>query len=205
VPKPVYDKLAGYYDKAFAPFERRFLARWRQEAASQLPEAARILEVGAGTGLNFPFYPARKLAVAGEISCRMIEIAAKKEQAAVTSAKIDLVQTDVQALPFAANSFDAAFATLVFCSIKDPPKAFAELQRVVVDRGRIVLLEHVRPDGILGYLFDGLSVLSEALIEDHFDRRTANLAEASGLKIIEVRRKALGIVNLIVCEVNKQD
>ena len=199
VPKPIYDKLAGRYEKALAPFERRFLSRWRRETISQLPFAARILEVGAGTGLNFPFYPSHQYAVASEISCRMIEIAAEKPEAS----EIHLVQTDAETLPFAANSFDAAFATLVFCSLKEPQKAFAELQRVVADGGRIVLLEHVRPPGVLGYVFDGLSVLTEALMEDHFNRRTARLAKEAGLKIVEVKQKAFGIVNLIVCEVNK--
>ena len=197
--KPVYDKLAGGYEKVFAPFERRFLSRWRQEAISQLPTGARILEVGAGTGLNFPYYPDCKHAAASELSFKMVEIAAQKEEAE----KISLIQADAETLPFTANSFDAAFATLVFCSLREPQKAFAELQRVIINRGKIILLEHVHPPGLLGYAFDGLSVLTEALIEDHFNRRTAKLAERSGLKIIEVRQKAFGIVNLIVCEVNK--
>jgi len=201
VTKPIYDKLAGRYEKAFAPFERRFFSRWRQEAISHLPAGARLLEVGAGTGSNFSFYPQSKFAVACEISGRMLEIAAQKKTK--NAVNINLVQTDAEALPFAANSFDAAFAVLVFCSIKEPRKAFAELQRVVVNGGRIILLEHVRPPGLLGFAFDGLSILTKALIEDHFDRRTAKLAEETGMKIIEVKQKAFGIVNLIVCEVSE--
>jgi ubiquinone/menaquinone biosynthesis C-methylase UbiE len=202
VTKPVYDKLARGYERLCAPFDRRFLSGWRQEVIRELPAGARILEVGAGTGFNFRHYPNFKYAVASEIAGRMLEIASKKIRKK-EAPNIRLVQTDAERLPFAANSFDAAFATLVFCSVEDPNKAFAELQRVVTDKGRIVLLEHVRPPGLLGYFFDGLSVLTEALIEDHFNRRTAELAEQSGLKILEVRRKAWGVVNLIVCEVEK--
>jgi ubiquinone/menaquinone biosynthesis C-methylase UbiE len=105
-------------------------------------------------------------------------------------------------LPFAENSFDAAFATLVFCSIPQPELAFVELQRVVRPGGKIVLLEHVRPNGFLGYVFDLLNVFTVALIDDHFNRRTAQLAENSGLKLMEVRQKAGGAVNIIVCEVS---
>jgi ubiquinone/menaquinone biosynthesis C-methylase UbiE len=203
VPQSIYDKFAGRYEKAFAPFERWFLSRWRRELMlhipAPLPAGAKILEIGAGTGSNFQYYPKCASAAASEISIKMLEIAAQKPAAK----NISLIQADAEALPFAANSFDAAFAALVFCSVNEPLKGFAELQRVVVNNGRIVLLEHVRPPGLLGILFDGLNVITLALIEDHFNRRTAKLAEESGLKIVEVKQKAFGIVNLIICEVRK--
>jgi len=193
----IYDKLAKGYDHAFAPFERRFLAGWRKETLSYLPENARILEIGAGTGANFKFYPVCKHAVASEISCEMLEFAREKTNS------IYLVQADAEILPFAENSFDAAFATLVFCSIPQPENAFTELKRVVKNNGVIVLLEHIRPSGFLGFAFDFLNILTVALIEDHFNRETAKAAEHSGLKILEVKEKAFGILNLIVCEVVK--
>ncbi len=190
----IYDKFAESYDKAFAPFERRFLSSWRKETLSYLPENSRILEIGAGTGANFRFYPSCAKAVAGEISYKMLEIAKGKTDF------IELVQTDAETLPFAANSFDAAFATLVFCSIPNPENAFREVQRIVKPNGKIILLEHVRPKGLLGYFFDFLNIFTVALIEDYFNRNTAKLAEDSGLRILEVKEKAFGIVNLIICE-----
>lgn len=194
----IYDRLAKNYDKAFAPFEKRFVARWREETTSRLPADARILEIGAGTGLNFKFYPRCREAVASEISLKMLEFAREKTDT------IRLVQADAESLPFAANSFDAAFATLVFCSIPKPENAFRELRRVVKQGGKIVLLEHVRPNNLLGVAFDVLNLLTVALIEDHFNRRTAQIAADSGLKVLEVKRKAFGIVNLIVCEIEKE-
>lgn len=190
----LYDKFAKGYDKALAPFEKRFLSRWREETLSFLPENARILEIGAGTGANFPFYPPSPCAIASEISIKMLELARSKAE------RIALVQADAETLPFAANSFDAAFATLVFCSLPKPEKAFAELKRVVRKGGKIVLLEHVRPGNLLGFAFDFLNIFTIRLIEDHFNRETAKLAGDSGLKILEIRKKAFGIVNLIVCE-----
>lgn len=193
----IYDKLADKYDKALAPFEKRFLSNWRRETLSYLPENAKILEIGAGTGLNFRFYPKCRQAVAGEISFKMLGFAQAKTDF------IELVQTDAETLPFAANSFDAAFATLVFCSIPKPENAFAELKRVVKNQGKIVLLEHIRPKGFWGFAFDFLNIFTSSLIEDHFNRQTAQIAEKSGLKILQVKEKAFGIVNLIVCEVVK--
>jgi ubiquinone/menaquinone biosynthesis C-methylase UbiE len=194
----IYDKLAKGYDKALAPFEKRFLAEWRRETLSLVPADARLLEIGAGTGANFRFYPPSECAVASEISIKMLEQARRKTE------EVLVVQSNAEALPFAANSFDAAFATLVFCSIPAPEKAFAELQRVVRPGGEIVLLEHVRPAGPLGFLFDFLNIFTVALIEDHFNRRTAELAQDAGLKVTEIRRKAFGVVNLIVCENDKK-
>ena len=194
----IYDKFAKGYDRALAPFEKRFLSRWRAETFTLLPENARTLEIGAGTGANFKYYPPAKCAVASEISIKMLEIARRK------TLEIKLVQADAESLPFAANTFDAAFATLVFCSIPNPANAFAELKRIVAPGGRIVLLEHVRPAGLTGYFFDFLNIFTVRLIEDHFNRRTAELAADSGLKVLEIRRKAFGVINLIVCENDKK-
>ncbi len=190
----IYDKLAKSYDKAFAPFEKRFLSKWRQETLSFLPENAKILEIGAGTGANFKFYPTCKHAVASEISLKMLDFARRKTNS------IELIQATAETLPFAESSFDAAFATLVFCSIPKPENAFAELKRIIKPNGKIILLEHVRPNGLLGFMFDFLNIFTVAIIEDHFNRQTAKLAEDAGLKILEVKQKAFGIINLIICE-----
>jgi len=194
--KPIYDKFAKLYDRAFQPFENRFLSRWRAEALGLLPENATILELGAGTGANFEFYPNSRHAVSSEISIKMLEIAKTKTKSNV------LIQADAQSLPFGENVFDAAFATLVFCSILEPEGAFTELMRTVKPGGKVILLEHVRPTGLSGHLFDFLNVLTVAFTGDHFNRQTARIAEIAGLKVLEVREKAFGVVNLIVCEVD---
>jgi ubiquinone/menaquinone biosynthesis C-methylase UbiE len=192
---PIYDKFAERYDTCFAPLERIGLSRYRKETLSLLPRDAAILELGCGTGANFEFYPSSQTAISTELSFEMIKRAKHKRRENI------LVNADAQQLPFAESVFDAAFATLVFCSIPQPERAFAELKRVIKPGGRVILLEHVRPDGILGPVFDGLNAITARLAEDHFNRRTAETAEACGLTIIEVRKKMAGIVNLIVCQV----
>jgi ubiquinone/menaquinone biosynthesis C-methylase UbiE len=191
----IYDRLAGHYDRAIAPLERIFLARLRAQALKELPTESLILEVGAGTGLNFPFYPRGAHGVASEFSCEMLKVARGKNR----PASIYLVQTSAEQLPFPNDSFDAAFATLVFCSLPSPQNAFLELRRVVRPGGSLVLLEHVRPKGLLGYCFDALNVLTVALLDDHFNRRTAEEASRAGFQLLRVERRALGIFNLIVC------
>ena len=188
----IYDKFARRYDSFFAPLERLGLERSRQEALSLLPVDARILELGCGTGANFQFYPTSQLAISTEFSIEMIKTARSK-----TTSNI-LVNADAQFLPFGESEFDAAFATLVFCSIPDPVLAFNEIKRVVKPGGKVVLLEHVRPNGALGYIFDALSICTRSLFEDHFNRRTAQIAASSGIRNIEVKSKLFGIVNLII-------
>ncbi|HEX8140775.1 MAG TPA: methyltransferase domain-containing protein [Pyrinomonadaceae bacterium] len=196
--RAVYDSLASGYDAAMRPLERWFLARLRRQALAALPEGSRILEVGAGTGLNFPFYPREvALGVASELSCEMIRIGKRKPR----PGGVHFVQAAAERLPFADGSFDAAFATLVFCSVKSPAEAFAELRRVVRPGGTVKLLEHVRPEGLLGWAFDALSLLTVALFEDHFNRRTADEARRAGLKTVRTERRFLGIIQLIECRV----
>ena len=190
----IYDKFAAGYDKAFAPFEKHFLGKWREETLSYLPENSRILEIGAGTGANFKFYPKSKCRVASDISFKMLEFAKSK----IENQKIELVQANAEILPFPDDFFDAAFATLVFCAIPNPENAFRELKRVVKPNGRIILLEHIRPKGIFGYVFDLLNIFTVALLDDHFNRRTAEIAEKSGLEILEIKEKAFGVMNLMI-------
>jgi phosphatidylethanolamine/phosphatidyl-N-methylethanolamine N-methyltransferase len=195
--RATYDDIASRYDAMLRPLERWFLARWRAETLGHLPAEARILEVGTGTGLNFRFYPRGAHGIASELSCEMLKIARGK----ILPAGISLVQNSAEMLPFPDASFDAAFATLVFCSVASPSDAFAELRRVVKSGGTIVLLEHVRPRGLLGPIFDLLNFLTTRLFDDHFNRRTADNARAAGLEVERVEQRFLGIFNLIVCGV----
>ncbi|HVF28752.1 MAG TPA: class I SAM-dependent methyltransferase [Pyrinomonadaceae bacterium] len=192
---PVYDRLAARYDRAFEPLEKWFLAGLRRAALNNLPREGYVLEVGAGTGLNFPYYPAGARGVATELSSSMINIADTKAR----PPGVYLVRNSAEQLPFDDDTFDAALATLVFCSVASPLEAFTELRRVVRPGGTIVLLEHVRPGGLLGYVFDALSVLTVALFDDHFNRRTADAARHARLHVTSIKRRFFGVVQIIVC------
>ena len=204
--KHVYDHLAAVYDRAMRPLERLGLARLRArvlaEVSAGLAGAAgggRLLEVGAGTGANFPFYPPGLRSACAEPS-REMALRARDREGRPEGASV--VRAVAERLPFGDDSFDAAFATLVFCSVASPAEGFAELRRVVRAGGRVVLLEHVRPTGALGYAFDALSLLTVALFEDHFNRRTAEEARRAGLAVERVEKYLLGVVQLIVCRVD---
>jgi phosphatidylethanolamine/phosphatidyl-N-methylethanolamine N-methyltransferase len=196
MPLVTYNELAPKYE-AISRFEQRFFPTLRAEALSLLPTNARILEVGAGTGLNFIHYPAGASGVASEPNPEMLNLAREKQR----PPRVSLVQNCAEQLPFPDDSFEAAFATLVFCSVASPPAAFAELRRVVRGGGTIILLDHVRPGGLLGPVFDVFNLFTVPLFDDHMNRRTAELARSAGLEVVEVKRKAWGIINLVACKV----
>ena len=112
-----------------------------------------------------------------------------------------LVQSCAESLPFEDDSFDAAVATLVFCSVASPQRSFAELQRVVKSGGTILLLEHVRPSGVLGPIFDLINRITVPLCDDHFNRRTVDEARAAGLELQRVEESLMGVMNIIACKV----
>jgi ubiquinone/menaquinone biosynthesis C-methylase UbiE len=195
--RDVYDEFADRYESVMSPLERWFLTRLRKRTFEYLPSTGRILEVGAGTGLNFGLYPSSVSVAATEPSFEMLKIAAQKQQ----PAEFHLIQSRAERLPFADGSFDAAVATLVMCSVDSPENALAELRRLVRPGGTVVLLDHVRPDGLLGPLFDVLNFVTTRCFADHFNRRTAEAAKTAGLEVTTREKHLRGIINLLVCRV----
>lgn len=189
-----YDRFASHYDAAIRPCERLFLARLRSRAVAELPAGARLLEVGAGTGLNFSYLKPETTGVASELSREMLRRARMKGRPRA----LRLMQANVEALPFADEHFDAALSTLLFCSVRSPQKSFAELRRVLRPGARLVMLEHVRPPWPLAPFFDLFNLVTVPLCEDHFNRRTAEEARRAGFKVERVERALLGIFNIIV-------
>ncbi len=114
--------------------------RYRRELLAGLK--GEVIEVGAGHGLNFAFYPAavnRVLAVEPE---RVLREAAS-EAAAEAPVAVEVVEGVAGALPAADESFDAAVASLVLCSVPDQQLALAELRRVIRPGGALHFYEHV--------------------------------------------------------------
>ena len=189
----IYDRFAGNYDCLLSPFEAAFLREWRKELIDCLPLEGPIIEIGAGTGLNFKHYRDTSEIVATDISLEMLRRANHRDSS------VKLVQADACRIPFADDTFNAGIGSLILCSIAEPNTVFMELKRVIRNGGPILFLEHVRPDGILGPLFDVLNIATTKLIEDHFNRRTATLVEEFGFEMVSVEKRLAGIVNLIHC------
>ena len=111
----------------------------RAEACAGL--AGRVLEIGFGSGLNVPSYPARVTGVTAiEPSDVAWRLAASRR--ARSSVPIERGGLDGQRLDQPDASYDAVLVTFSLCTIPDPGLALREARRVVRPRGRLHVLEH---------------------------------------------------------------
>jgi ubiquinone/menaquinone biosynthesis C-methylase UbiE len=173
-----------FYDAVLAPLERLGLRRWR----AQLIAAAhgRVLEIGGGTGLNLPHYPADTRLVFTEFDPAML---ARARSRGTSAASADFVAADAQRLPFADGRFDTVVATLAFCTIPSPGTALDEVRRVLRPGGLFLLLEHVRtPRAWMARVQDWCTPVWKHLAHGcHLNRRPLEMARERGFAIGPVR------------------
>lgn len=128
---------ARLYDAVLCIAERAALRSWRAELLGQATGV--VLEVGAGTGANLPFYPpAVERVLLLEPDPAMRERLVQRASASST-----VLSGSARRLPLATGSVDTVVSTLVLCSVGDPAPAVAELRRVLRPDGQLLVLEHV--------------------------------------------------------------
>jgi len=139
--------FAAGYDRFMATAEKADLGARR--AALLADARGRVLELGAGTGVNLPYYGGDVSEVVllepSEPMARRLERklgARETDLAARVPARV--VLAPAEALPFPDASFDTVVATLVLCTVTDPERVLAEVERVLAPGGRLLFLEHVR-------------------------------------------------------------
>ncbi len=170
------------------PLMYRFEPRGVRDARGSLVGdlSGEVLEVGAGTGVNFDHYGAGARVTAIDYSPHMVKRAQRK--AMQTEVDITVQQANVEQLPFADGQFDHAIATLVFCSVDEPAAGLAEIRRVTKAGGSVRLLEHVRADGRRMRRLQGWITPSWRLLSDgcHLNRDTVAAVERGGLTVDSV-------------------
>ncbi|MEU9749677.1 class I SAM-dependent methyltransferase [Streptomyces niveus] len=103
--------------------------------------SGRVVEIGAGNGLNFAHYPAavsEVVALEPERALRQLAVGAAMR----AGVSVDVRPGTAEALPVEDAGFDAAVASLVLCTVRDVPKALAEIRRVLRPGGELRFFEH---------------------------------------------------------------
>ncbi|MFJ6562122.1 class I SAM-dependent methyltransferase [Streptomyces sp. NPDC091412] len=143
-PQVSHPVFARFYARVAGPgLERAGITRYRKRLVAGL--SGRVIEIGAGNGLNFPHYPAEvRRVLAIEPEPRLRALAA--ETARTVPAEVEVADGRAEQLPVPDASFDAAVVCLTLCSVADQAAALAEIHRVLRPGGHLRFLEHVQAD-----------------------------------------------------------
>lgn len=184
--------IAAIYEWSTRSTEEACLQQWRAELLCDLD--GEVLEVGAGTGLNVPFYPSTlSRLVLSEPDAHMRRKLSRKVSAEHLE-RAEVLDASLEELPMPANTFDAVVGTLVLCSVPRLDRALAEIQRVLKPGGRFVFLEHVAAEDRPGRL------VWQRRIEPfwkmvsgncHLTRRTGDAIATAGLTITQIKRESM--------------
>ena len=133
--------FAAMYDRGLKATEEAGLGEMRRELLAAT--SGRVLELGAGTGINLDLYPP---AVTELVLVEPDPHMAKRLRARLTASprQATVLEAPGERLPFADGEFEIAVATLVLCTVPDPAATLNELRRVLAPGGRLLLIEHVR-------------------------------------------------------------
>jgi phosphatidylethanolamine/phosphatidyl-N-methylethanolamine N-methyltransferase len=178
VARQAYRRYAGFYDALFGPI----LQPGRRAVIDALGcrPGERILEVGVGTGLSLPMYPAWVTLTGVDISREMLEKARQRVARRGLSNVEALLEMDAEHMTFADGAFDRVVAMYVVSVVQHPERVMAELRRVCRLGGEILVVNHVRSENpLLGALEKGLAPLS-AKLGWHPDFELAKILAAGG-------------------------
>jgi ubiquinone/menaquinone biosynthesis C-methylase UbiE len=182
----IYDATWGrafsaLYDRCFEASEEAGLRDMRRDLLSAA--RGRVLEVGAGTGLNLDLYPESVTDLTlTEPDPHMFKQLRKRVDR--SSRPAEVVQAGAEKLPFE-DSFDTVALTLVLCTVPNQAASLREIKRVLEPGGQFLFLEHVRsPDPKLAKWQDRLERPWRFLGDGcHCNRDTVAAIEAAGFEL----------------------
>lgn len=182
-----HPRFAGLYERISRESEARGTTAHRARMLEGL--TGRVIEIGAGNGLNFVHYPqgvTEVVAVEPEDRLR----ASAQCAATAAAVPVTVVAGHADALPADDATFDAAVISLVLCSVPDPASTLAETRRVLKPGGQLRFFEHVRSDRPWFALLEDLVTPLWALGGGgcHLNRDAAASIQSAGFEIQHLDR-----------------
>ncbi len=174
------------YDSLMKPLEIYGLQDIRKELISKA--SGHVLEIGAGTGLNFPYYNDKQ--VTKLVALEPDHASQQRSHSRISSTiPTEFIATAAESIPCPDHSFDTVVGTLILCTIGNPRQALEEIRRVCKPNGILLFIEHVRADQpIVGYLQDRLTPLWRHVAAGcHLNRDTLQLLKEMGFEIVSFK------------------
>jgi SAM-dependent methyltransferase len=161
------------------------LVPYRMRALEQA--RGRVLEIGIGSGLNLPHYPAAVNEVLGlEPSARLAAMA--RQTASGVAFPVDVLEESAEAIPLDDGTIDTVVSTWTLCSIPDVGRALSELRRVLKPGGQFLFVEHgLSPDASVRTWQRRLTPLWKCCAGGCHLNRIEGLVEGAGFQCTELR------------------
>lgn len=183
--------FARIYDPFMHKAEEKIFAHKRHAMLHALKGS--VLDVGSGTGANFPHFSKDAQVTAIEPNAKMMEYAKSKLP---VDAEIKLVLAGIgdEDIDFEENQFDYIVSTLVLCTIPKPEEALASFKKWLKPNGQLILIEHIRSHSHAGGIAQDVINPAWKLVADgcNLNRNTDKMVKQAGFKAISENHFHLG-------------
>jgi ubiquinone/menaquinone biosynthesis C-methylase UbiE len=198
-----YGALATVYDLAISPLQLLGFGAARREAISwlSLEPGARLLIVGAGTGLDLPHIPAGVEIVATDLAPQMVRRASRR--AASLGLDGEFLVMDGERLDFPNASFDHVVLHLVLAVMPDPEACAREVRRVLRPGGTVSIFDKFVPDGGRPSVFRrGLNTVANAAFSD-ITRSLGPILQTGRLELVRREERILGLFSIAMARADE--
>lgn len=184
----------AWYDRLLKPVEKTFMAPARRWVTARA--RGQVLEIGAGTGANMPYYDADVSLTLNDINPRMLDRA--RRRAADLGREVRFHVGSGAELPFDDASFDTVLSTFVLCGFHDDRRGLVEMLRVLKPGGTLLLADHIRSTNRALYAVQWLlERVTGPLFDEHWLRRPSDHLRDLDVDVVATERHRAGAVEYV--------